>query len=107
MQNASLNPNDDQLRRALREADIAPALPPRFQDEVWRRIEKQTGAVAAKMDWLDRLASYVIRPQFVTAGLSLVLMAGIFLGVTQVEKSASEDSRARYLAKVDPWQSHR
>lgn len=107
MQNASLNPNDDQLRRALREVDIAPALPPRFQEAVWRRIEKQTGAVAVNMNWLDRLASYVIRPQFITAGLSLVLLAGIFLGVMRVEKSAQEDSRARYLAKVDPWQSHR
>jgi hypothetical protein len=88
----------------LQEAHPAPALPPRFQESVWQRIDQQSGRRSASPDWLSRLAGLVIRPQFITGGLAVVMFAGVMLGVLRHETSPEEVSRARYLAKVDPWQ---
>ncbi len=97
---------DMPLRLALQEAHPTPALPPRFQASVWQRIEQQGARVAPRQDWLSRLAGLVIRPQFITTGLALVMLAGVLLGIAQSGKPVEEVSRARYLAKVDPWQGH-
>lgn len=106
MSETSENLSDMPLRRALQEAHPAPALPPRFQESVWQRIERSGASVAPRQDWLSRLAGLVIRPQFITAGLGVILLAGVLLGIAQSGKPVEEVSRARYLAKVDPWQGH-
>jgi len=53
--------DDPQLSSLLRQARTAPALPPRFQQNVWRRLEAPEPAPRSA-SWLDALASLVLRP---------------------------------------------
>ena len=77
-------PNDAKFGTLLRASRVAPALPPRFREGVWRRIEDadapapSTGRIA----WLDALAALVLRPRFALATVATVLIvAGALLGV--------------------------
>ena len=81
---------------------MAPTLPPRFQEGVWRRIEeaaapaKVTGGIA----WLDALAALVLRPRFALATATVLMVAGATLGVHTGSQMAHQDAQARYLALV-------
>lgn len=96
-----MNPDDIKLSALLRESRVSPALPPRFQENVWRRIE--TNAVPAKAgSWLDALAALVLRPRFAYATVTALVVAGALLGVHQGAQLAKQDAQARYVAMVAP-----
>jgi len=96
--------SDARLGALLRESRVSPALPPRFQEGVWRRIEeaaapvKVTGGIA----WLDALATLVLRPRFALATAAVLMVAGALLGVREGSLAARQDAQARYLAVVAP-----
>jgi hypothetical protein len=96
-----MNPDDTKLGALLRESRVSPALPPRFQENVWRRIE--ANAVPAKAgSWLDALAVLMLRPRFAYATLTALVLAGALLGVHQGAQLAKQDAQARYVAMVAP-----
>ncbi|HLZ53594.1 MAG TPA: hypothetical protein VKS19_03865 [Verrucomicrobiae bacterium] len=96
-----MNSDDTKLGALLRESRVSPALPPRFQENVWRRIE--ANAVPAKSDsWLDALAALVLRPRFAYATIIALVMAGALLGAHQGAQLAKQDAQARYVALVAP-----
>jgi len=98
-----LNPEDEKLGRLLRESRAAPPLPPRFQDDVWRRIEAAEAPRALKSPaWLDALAGWVLRPRLALAGVAALILAGAFLGARDGAELARRDSQAHYLAAVAP-----
>ena len=104
MKNKNTNPEDARLAALLRESRVAPALPPRFQEGVWRRIEAaeapaQTGA---GLGWLEALAARVLRPRFALAAAVVLIVAGALLGAHEGGQMAKQDARAHYLAAVDP-----
>jgi hypothetical protein len=96
--------SDTKLSALLRESRVSPALPPRFQEGVWRRIEeaaapvKVTGGIA----WLDALVTLVLRPRFALATATVLIVAGALLGVRDGNQMARQDAQARYLAVVAP-----
>ena len=96
--------DDAKLSTLLRASRTAPALPPRFQEGVWRRIEeaavpvKVTGGVT----WLDALVTLVLRPRFALATATVLIVAGALLGVRDGNQMAHQDAQARYLAVVAP-----
>ena len=96
--------SDARLGALLRESRVSPALPPRFQEGVWRRIEeaaaptKSTGGIA----WLDALITLVLRPRFALATATVLIAAGALLGVRDGNQMAHQDAQARYLAMVAP-----
>ena len=95
---------DARLGALLRESRVSPALTPRFQEGVWRRIEeadapvKSTGGIA----WLDALVTLVLRPRLALATATVLIVAGALLGVRDGNQMAHQDAQARYLAVVAP-----
>jgi hypothetical protein len=96
--------SDAKLSTLLRATRVAPTLPPRFQEGVWRRIEeaaapvKVTGGIA----WLDALVTLVLRPRLAMATAAVLIVAGALLGVREGSQAARQDAQARYLAVVAP-----
>ena len=92
---------DSKLTALLRDARPAPALPPRFQQNVWRRIEDAETSVKSE-SWLDAMASLVLRPRFAVAAAAVLLLTGIFAGMADGRQLAQHDAQVNYLAAVAP-----
>ena len=100
----NLNPTDTKLGALLRASRVAPALPPRFQENVWRRIEEAEAPVpsAHGLSWLDALAALVLRPRFALATVTILIVAGALLGMRDGSQIARRDAQTQYLAAVAP-----
>ena len=97
----NMNPNDPKLSALLRESRLSPSLPPRFQENVWRRIEDAEAPVKSG-SWLDAFAALVLRPRFAFATVSALVLAGVLLGTYQGAQTTRQNEQARYLALVAP-----
>jgi hypothetical protein len=95
---------DARLGALLRESRVSPALPPRFQEGVWRRIEEAAAPakVTGGITWLDALVTLVLRPRLAMATAAVLMVAGALLGVRDGNQMAHQDAQARYLAVVAP-----
>ena len=93
----NIKSNDARLSALLRAARPAPALPPRFQEDVWRRIEAAPVTVPAA-HWLETLAAWILRPRHAVATAALLLLAGAMLGAPEGSQAVRQDAQARYLA---------
>jgi hypothetical protein len=104
MNQENINPEDVRLGALLRASRPAPALPPRFQEGVWRRIEEAAAPVKSTggITWLDALVALVLRPRFALAIATVLIVAGALLGVREGNQAARQDAQARYLAVVAP-----
>ena len=98
------------VERALRDWKIKEPLPPRFHDQVWRRIER-TEAEAAEGFWVQ-LTRWVNRtfakPSLAVSYITLLLLAGLLAGYWQarVEKTRTVESlSSRYVQMIDPYQA--
>ncbi len=96
-----MNAPDQNLTALLRDARPSPALPPRFQQNVWRRIEDAADPAQSE-SWLNALAALVLRPRFAVAAAALLLLAGVFAGMTEGWQFARHDAQMNYLAAVAP-----
>ena len=96
-----MNPDDANLQALLRANRPAPALPPRFQQNVWRRIE-ETEPPAKSASWLDALAALILRPRLAFASIAVLMLAGILFGANAGTQTARQDAQARYMAAVAP-----
>lgn len=100
--NASPDPTPDpELRTLLRSAHPSPGLPPRFQEGVWRRLERSE-RLNPSQGWFESLIAGLFRPAYASFGLALVMIAGISLGLRDTDASNPRTERARYLAAVSP-----
>ncbi len=97
----NMNPSDTKFREVLRAARPSPLLPPRFQENVWRRIENAESPVKSG-SWLDALAALVLRPRFAYATVATLMVAGVLLGTYQGAQTVKQTEQARYLAAVAP-----
>ena len=104
MKTDNLEPDDARLGDLLREARLDPALPPRFQDHVWRRIESTE--TKSRANWLDALAGWLLRPRLAGAVAALLVLTGLGLGWDHGERLVRNDAQARYLAAVAPNALH-
>ena len=96
-----MNTDDSNLSARLRESRATPALPPRFQQNVWRRIEDAEAPVKSA-SWLDALAVLILRPRLAFATIAVLMLAGVLLGSHDGAQTAQHDAQARYLAAVAP-----
>ena len=83
MKEENSNPSDGKLARLLRTARVSPSLPPRFQENVWRRIEDAEAPVKTG-SWLEALANLILRPRFALAAVTILVCAGAFFGVIEI-----------------------
>ena len=95
-----MNP-EQKFKSLLREGRPAPSLPPRFQENVWRRIEVAAAPVHSE-SWLDALAVLILRPRLAFAAAAVLLVAGGWLGAQEGSQTARHDAQARYVAYVAP-----
>jgi hypothetical protein len=105
MKKENLNPADEKLGALLRQSRATPPLPPRFQQNVWRRIE-DVEAPATQTSWLDTLAARLLRPRFALAVALVLLVAGGVAGVQEGRQAARHDAQMNYLASVAPNPLH-
>ena len=97
------NPDDAKLTSLLRAARVTPTLPPRFQEEVWRRIAgTEAGRADTDPSWLEVLIAGWLRPRLAFAAVAALVVAGALLGMQQGNQLARHDAQARYLASVAP-----
>ena len=94
-------PDDPQVSALLRQARVSPGLPPRFQQNVWRRIEDAEAPAKAE-SWLDALANLILRPRFAIAAAAVMLSAGILAGTLEGRHVARHDAQMNYIASVAP-----
>jgi hypothetical protein len=102
--------NQAPVSNLLREWRVDAPLPPGFQDQVWRRIDR---AVPREPAWLARVRQVVramTRPALAVSYLAVLLLAGLATGYIQAKAAnARTDDRlsARYVQAVDPYQGLR
>ena len=102
MNEPNLNPDDTKLSRLLRDSRESPPLAPRFQQDVWRRIEDGEEREAGGPAWLERLAEWVLRPKLAFAAVVALVLAGAWLGASNGAHAARQNAQSRYVASVVP-----
>ena len=102
--------SDEGLRQVLHQWKVDAPLPPRFQDQVWRRIERTEAEVqipAWVLLW-QRLSAALARPTLAVSYVTILLLTGLLAGYLQVRVTraqADENMGARYVQLVDPFQN--
>jgi hypothetical protein len=105
MKEENSNPSDAKISALLRTARVTPSLPPRFQENVWRRIE-DAGAPVQAGSWLDAFANLILRPRFALAAVTILVCAGALFGAHSGARSARQEAQMRYLEAVAPVSLH-
>ena len=113
MKHSDSKTNDDSLSKLLKEWRIDEELFPRFQENVWRGIERAETRPAPSLsvtevlsEWLERLLP---RPAMALAYASVMLVAGGIVGMThgkQESQRLSAELGQRYVQSVDPYQTN-
>lgn len=101
MKENNLQPDDANIGALLRQARVSPSLPPRFQQNVWRRLEDAEAPVKPAA-WLDALVNLILRPRFAGAAAAVLLLAGVSAGTLEGRQVARHDAQMNYLAAVAP-----
>lgn len=104
--------NDARLGPLLREWKVDAALPLRFDEQVWRRIERAEAPRAFTpwdvfRSWMEAALS---RPAFATAYVAVLLVTGLLAGNWQAQRAneyGQSRARAHYVQSVDPYQMDR
>lgn len=106
-------PEDERrLHETLASWRIYAALPPRFQERVWQRIERREtlSATSAWMLWFNHIAAALARPRLAVSYVTALLSVGLLAGFWQAQLAkarATENLSARYVQMLDPYQMPR
>jgi len=99
----------DPLGQLLHEWRVEPELPPRFAEQVWRRIAAEETRLT-ETGWWHRCKSLAemlfARPAFATACVLVFLLAGTAAGWWQGRQEVArlDDTMGlRYVQSVDPF----
>jgi len=101
---------DEALSQVLRQWKVHAQMPPRFQEQVWRRIERsepQAQVPAWVLLW-QRVTAALAQPPLAASYVTLLLLAGLLAGYWQVRitrAQAEENMGARYVQLVAPFQN--
>jgi hypothetical protein len=103
--------DDKPLRKVLSEWRVNVALPPHFQEQVWKQIEnaEMRSPNLWMMIW-KRVAAMLPRPAFATAYIAALVLIGIAAGYQQGQlktEHVKSDMQARYVQMVDPYKTPR
>ena len=103
------NDPDRALNRLLRAWKVESSLPPRFDEGVWKKVERADSAGTANL-WTVlriRMAEAFARPSLAVSYVVLLLLLGLAAGYWQGRvgsQRAEEKFSAQYVAAVDPYQ---
>jgi len=99
-------PDDPALSRLMQDWTADAALPPRFQEHVWQRIEHAQGDVPLWRFIRDWLARQFVRPVAVAGYLGAVVLFGAAAGWIQGQVESHRIAVAlqeSYAHAVDPY----
>jgi opacity protein-like surface antigen len=100
--------NETGLEGVLQEWRVTTPLPPRFSEQVWKRIERADAPSVSVFDAVRAwFAMAFARPAFAVAYVSVLITAGLALGFVQANHKAAQWDRqleARYVQSIDPYQ---
>jgi len=99
MNTPNQDPADGTLGSLLRESRPAPGLPPRFEENVWKRIEHKEQAAPAR-NWIEMLAALVLKPRFAIASVCALVLIGALLGTWDGSAHVRQAAQDRYVASV-------
>lgn len=112
MKTDNSNENDVRLRALLQEWKPEASLPPRFQEQVWRRIERTETAPAPSISLATVFAHWIThllpKPALATAYVAALLAIGASVGWSQARQETARvtgELSARYAQAVDPYQT--
>jgi hypothetical protein len=105
---------DEQLSKTLREWKVGASLPLRFQEDVWRQIER----TAAPRDrtplvweaFTRWIGTMLPRPAMAVAYFAVLLTVGATAGWTQAHQTNARvkgELGERYVRALDPYQTPR
>jgi len=112
MKTDNSNENDAPLRALLKEWKPEASLPPRFQEQVWRRIERTLTAPTPSVSLAALIANWLTdllpKPALATAYVTLLLIIGAGAGWNQARQETARVTgvlSTRYAQAVDPYQA--
>ena len=99
---------NDRLHAVLREWKVNGVMPPRFEEQVWRRIVRAETPVAMSLwqalkQWVESTFS---RPALALAYVAILLMVGLAAGHVRAQDTAARAEaqwRAQYVQSIDPY----
>lgn len=104
--------NDRQLSELLHEWNPQSSFPPRFQERVWKEIDraeaqKPQSTLIVVARWIEAVFR---RPAFATVYVAVLLFVGLGAGYLQAQdKTTQTESKMRslYVQSIDPYQASR
>ena len=112
MKTNNSNENHAPLRALLKEWKPEASLPPRFQEQVWRRIERAETAPAPSVSLATVFANWISnmlpKPALATTYVTVLLVVGASVGWSQARQETARvtgELSARYAQAVDPYQA--
>jgi len=107
--------HDEALRKVLKEWRANAALPPGFQEAVWRRIERaeRVPTPVARSPWAviaHWIGTVLPRPALATAYVAVLLAVGVTAGWAQARQETARvkgELGERYVRVLDPYQTPR
>ena len=110
--------HDEPLRKVLKEWRCDAPLPPRFQEQVWQRIERaHEGALASATPspsvWAvisHWIGTALPRPALAASYVALLLVVGVTAGWAQARQETArvkDELGQRYVRVLDPYQAPR
>ena len=102
------NPNDAALSRVLQQLKVQAPLPPRFEEAVWRQIERGESQAPGWLTMVARFLAALARPSLASSYLAVLLLAGLLAGYWQARAAnahAEAQLSARYVQMIDPYQN--
>ena len=107
--------HDEPLRKLLKEWRTDAALPPRFQEAVWQRIEcadraRATVTPSAWAVFTHWIGTMLPRPALAASYVSVLLVIGVTAGWAQAREANSRvksDLGERYVRVLNPYQTPR
>ena len=107
--------HEEALRKVLKEWRVGAALPPRFQEEVWRRIEQAERAPAPIAPSVRAFITHWIgtvlpRPALAASYVAILLAIGVTAGWAQAHRETrrvKNELGERYVRVLDPYQTPR
>jgi hypothetical protein len=104
--------HDEPLRKVLKEWRCDAPLPPRFQEQVWQRIERaQAPATPSVWAFISHWIGTVLpRPALAASYVALLLTVGVTAGWAQARQESArvkDELGQRYVRVLDPYQAPR